>query len=92
MHGHIAKNEIFHLPIDAFLLRRYSVPIDVLIDALHHAPRTVPPARPGRGFGSGRSARQSATVSTSTQSNLIYRPQAARAVCRSAVLNPQGGN
>lgn len=45
---------IFYLPVDAIILRRYSVPIDVLINALTHALRTG--RRPDPRVGAGMSA------------------------------------
>ena len=86
------SQNIFHLPIDSNLPRRYSVPI---ILVLNDVLRTTRPACPSHGFELARkdAALLAAQPSepTSQQSNQVQRPQAARAVYRLGAAESNGG-
>jgi hypothetical protein len=86
------SQNIFHLPIDSNLPRRYSVRI---ILVLNDVLRTSRPDRPSHGF---ELARKDATLLApqpsepcSRQSNKVQCPQAARAVFRLGATKSNGG-
>lgn len=88
---------IFHLPIDVFLLWRYSVPIGIV---LNHAVRTSRSADPASGlrlvgknvFPPAAPSYSRPSETTSRQSNRVHRLQTARVVRRLHAMNPHGGN